>query len=156
MSLEHTKCCFNVCGHSLICHHISVTDISVSINSRQFRPCAIIIPGIIPANPKIKPGKRRIRRYAVKIKRCLPEHPSGKHHTPSIGLILRSALFGNVQGTAHITYNTRQHYTSYSGVDNSTHLSLTISPKIDAAADKVIKSRIRGLIQQHSAQRSQR
>lgn len=40
---------------------------------------------------------------------CNPKKTRGiirtnrKHHTPSIGLILRSDLLGNVQGTAHIT-----------------------------------------------------
>ena len=49
------------------------------------------------------------KTLAMHSKQEVSSETNERHHTPSIGLTLRSDLLGNVQGTAHITYGNRQH-----------------------------------------------
>lgn len=68
-----------------------------------------------------------------------------------LALSRRSALFGNVQGTAHITWRLVSG-SSHNTEKLITYLAFTIRPEIYAASDEMVQCCVCGLVKQHSAQ----
>lgn len=68
-----------------------------------------------------------------------------------LALSLRSALFGNVQGTAHITWRLVSG-SSHTTEKLITYLAFTIRPEIYAASNEMVQCGICGLVEQHGAQ----
>ena len=117
-----------------------VTDISIS---RQTKPCVVMIRFMTSDHPK----GIHVTPYPslCNSKQDVSSNMNGRHHTPSIGLILRSDLLGKVQGTAHITCDIVSIACQVRRA-RSTHFSLAISPEIYSASDEVIECRVCGLI----------
>lgn len=104
--------------------------------------------------PMLCNGRSNIKWY---------HHHQTPCHIASAALILRSDLFGRVQGTAQITCHSppSQHASthkeeSHRTAGNKTHLALTIRPKIHPAPDNIVQRRVGRLVQQHGAQRRER
>jgi len=117
-----------------------VTDIS---RSRHIKPCISYLPDMVHVHPKA--SRVTPDPSLCNSKSKLSSKDEREPQNRSIGLILRSDLLGNVQGTAHITCSAVSIAPRVKWSD-SAHLSLAISPEIYTASDEVIQRRICSLV----------